>query len=100
MLANLSEVGDPTKFSGEKIGVLLSEVLPYVFSISGIALLIFLMFSGFQYLTSGGDPKAIAQAQKNITYAMVGFIVVLASFWAVRLMGATLNLPVLTNIFS
>lgn len=45
---------------------------------SGIAFLL-LIIGGIKYLTSGGDIKAVAEAQKTITSALVGFLVIILS---------------------
>ncbi len=47
---------------------------------AGIALFILLLVGGFKYITSGGDPKALEGAQKTITYAIAGLIVIILSF--------------------
>ena len=47
---------------------------------AGIVLFVLLLVGGFKYITSGGDPKATEGAQKTITYAILGLILILASY--------------------
>jgi hypothetical protein len=47
---------------------------------AGIVLFVLLLTGGFKYITSGGDPKALEGAQKTITYAIGGLLVVLLSY--------------------
>lgn len=65
------------------IGVL----LPYVFGAAGIALLIYLIFGGFQLMLSRGDPKAMQGAQAKITNALIGFVLIIVAFFLVQLLG-------------
>lgn len=43
-----------------------------------------IMYSGYQYVTSGGDMAVTAKARKNITWAIIGIIIALFAFAAVR----------------
>lgn len=47
---------------------------------SGILLFILLLVGGFKYITSGGDAKAVEGAQKTLTYAIGGLLVVVLSY--------------------
>ncbi len=47
---------------------------------AGIALFILLLSGGLKYIFSGGDPKAVDAAQKTITYAIGGLVLVLCSY--------------------
>jgi len=47
---------------------------------AGIAFFIMLLVGGFQFVTSGGDPKAAGQARSTITYAIIGIILVVVSW--------------------
>ena len=38
-----------------------------------------IIFSGFQYMSAGGDENKIKQAKNTLTYAIVGFIIILSA---------------------
>jgi len=79
---------DPTKpFSrvSVSLGVIISELLKYLFPFTGLLLFVYLLIGGFSYLTSGGEPKAMEQAQSKITNAIVGFIIVFVAYWVVQI---------------
>lgn len=63
---------------------------------SGIAALIFLIFSGLKYITAGGDPAKVEAAQKQIISAIVGLAIVVLSYTLIRfvfyLLGAEFGL--------
>jgi hypothetical protein len=39
-----------------------------------------LILGGFKYLTSGGNPENAASAQKTITYAILGIVLIALSY--------------------
>lgn len=43
-------------------------------SIAFIALVVLLTWAGIRFITSGGDPKAIASASQTITWALLGML--------------------------
>ncbi len=59
---------------------LFGNVVSAALGLAGIVLFILLLVGGFKYITSGGDPKATESAQKTITYAILGLILILVSF--------------------
>jgi len=54
-----------------------------LFGIAAVIVVIMLIFSGIQWITSSGDPLKIAAAKKRITYSIVGLIVVVSAFFLV-----------------
>lgn len=83
-----------------KIGDIVSALLPYIFTISGIILLLYLIYGGFQYMMSRGDPKAMQAAQGKITTAIIGFVIVFIAYWLVQLLGRILGIEIISSIFS
>jgi hypothetical protein len=81
------------------IGGVISKILPYIFGISGILLLLFLLFGGLQLMFSAGDPKKTQSAQGKITNALVGFIIVFLAYWLTQLVGTILNIQIIKDIF-
>ncbi len=77
----------------------ISSVLNLILPIATIgAALIFLLMSlyaSFTWLTAGGEAKNVEKAQKILTFSVLGFIIVVVSFFAVKLIGVILgiNLP-------
>ncbi len=47
---------------------------------AGIVLFILLIIGGFRFITSGGDPKSVEGARKILTSAILGLIIILASY--------------------
>jgi len=60
---------------------------------SGVALLLILV-GGIKYITSQGDFKAIDEAKKTITSALVGFLVIFLSVLILAIVGGGLVLDI------
>lgn len=75
------------------IGTIISEVLRYVFVLAGLALLLMLIFGGFQLMTSAGDPKGMEAGKNRVMYAIIGFLIIFASFWLVQILQVIFGLP-------
>jgi hypothetical protein len=50
-------------------------------------------------MLSRGDPKATAAARDKITYALIGFVIILTSFLIVQVVARVLNIQAIRNIF-
>ncbi len=53
-----------------------------------IAILIVLIYSGIQYITSGGDSKTLASANQAITWALMGILFLVLAWLIIRLISA------------
>jgi uncharacterized membrane protein len=93
------EGGIGLKFAGGNVGTIVGESLKYIFAVAGILLLIYLILGGFQYLTSAGDPKKAQEAQSKITQALIGFVIIFASYWIVQIVAAVLGLDKIGKTF-
>ena len=70
--SNLDQVAD----------FVISLVIPVL---AGLAVL-FLIWAGYQYITSTGDPAKAEKARANLIYAVIGVILVLVSYGLVNLL--------------
>lgn len=75
---------------------LITNALPILFSIAGVILLLYLLWGGFDYLTSMGDPKKAESGRGKITNAIIGFIIIFAAYWLVQLVDYIFKLRVYT----
>jgi hypothetical protein len=63
------------------VGSFITIILPQVYIIAGILVLVYLVWGGYRYMMSGGDPKGAAAARAQLTWAVVGMIIVFLSYW-------------------
>lgn len=73
---------------------LVTVALPYLFAIAGLILFAYLVWGGFDYLTSLGDPKKAEAGKNKITYAVLGFIIIFATYWLVQIISRLFNLGI------
>lgn len=82
-------VTPPTGFITTDLGSLISWILNIVFAIGAIIALFYLIWGAFNWITSGGDKGKTADARNRIIAAIVGLIL-LAATWT--LLTVVLNL--------
>lgn len=88
---SLEKVTLKDKFVGGTIGDIVSALIPYIFATAGILLLLYLIYGGYQFMFSRGDPKAVQQAKGVMTTALIGFVIVFVAFWLVQIIGRLLG---------
>lgn len=78
--------------SSSKIGDIINDILPYVYSLAGIVLLLLLISGGIGLMTAAGDPKKVEVSQKRITSAIIGVIIIFISFFVVQFLSRLLGI--------
>lgn len=81
------------------LGDIISTVVPYLFGAAGLLLLLYLIWGGFSYMLSGGDPKAVDSAKNKITTALTGFVIIFIAYWLVQILGTVLGITQFQQIF-
>lgn len=74
-------------------GVATLKCIPAVFqnivlaalTFSGIVAIFLVIFSGIKFITSRGDAKQIEGARNTLTFAIIGFLLILFSFFIVNI---------------
>ena len=64
---------------------LFSNVVVAIVELAGVALFLMFVAGGFQFLTSGGNPKQLEQARHTLTYAIIGVVVIVSAYLILRL---------------
>jgi uncharacterized membrane protein len=64
---------------GATITNLLAAAISTAFIVAGIILLFMILFSGIEWLTAGSDTNKVQNAQKRLTNAVVGFVILVAA---------------------
>lgn len=72
---------------GDPLGRIIGDAVKYIFVFAGLALLLYLIYGGFQLMTSGGDPGKMKEARAIITNAVVGFLIIFVAYWLVQAVG-------------
>ncbi len=89
---------DSTSFPAAKIGnisQIMNLALPLALTGAGLIFLVITLKAAFDILTHGDNPDALKKAYGSITTAVLGLIIVIVSFLAIKLLGAVLNTEII-----
>jgi hypothetical protein len=92
----LAQVDIGTEFKlGEKpvgqvfpdLGSLISDILPNIYVLVGIILFLLLIAGGYGIMmgAGSGESQKVGQGQKAVTAAIIGFIIIFASYWIIQI---------------
>ena len=93
-LAQGVDIGEAFKIGGESIkvkpgygsiGAFVSVILPNVFILAAIILFFLIIFGGFSIITSAGNQEKAKEGQQTLTAALIGFLVIFASYWIIQI---------------
>ena len=84
--------GVPVGTDGLTLGWLIGVIMGYVYPFAGILLFFFISSAGYDYILSQGEPEKLTSAQSKMTYALIGIILLVASYMIVRVVGAVMGL--------
>ncbi len=77
--------GGPSAYTS--IGSLISTILPNIYVIAGIILFFLMVGGGLMVVVSAGkdDPEGTAKGRKAVTSALIGFLIIFASYWIMQI---------------
>ncbi len=67
------------------LGSFVSKTISAIILVAGLATLLYLIYGGLQWISSGGDKGKLDEARAKITNGIIGLAIV-ASAWAVYLL--------------
>jgi len=69
------------------IGEIISNLLPNIYILAGLILFILLIVGGFGFIMGAGqeNPERAKKGKQAITAALIGFAVIFASYWIIRI---------------
>ena len=85
---SIGTVKKPKGFATD-LGGVISSILSFVMAIAALLVFMYLIWGGIQWITSGGDKGKTEEARNKITAAVIGLIVLAASY-AILLIGLRL----------
>src|SRR5258706_1801322 len=69
--------------------LVIANLISWAIVLAGAVSVILIIFGGIKFITSGGDPKGVEAARKTVMFAVIGLIVIFASFAIVKLIAET-----------
>lgn len=76
----------------ESLADLISAILSFLFPLAGILLFVYLVWGGFQFMLSQGNPEKVQAGKDIITHALMGFLLLIFSLFIVRLIALVFKL--------
>ncbi|MBU1104296.1 hypothetical protein L6255_04040 [Candidatus Parcubacteria bacterium] len=95
--------------SQRSFGSFFSFAIRILFALGGILMLVFLIMGGIRYITSGGDKLQAQGARDMITNALIGIIIIAASYaiatllnslFGIDIFNATISIPMTNPVVS
>ncbi len=84
--------------SSNNIGSIVGTVIALIFAVAILVALLYLVWGGFKWLTSGGDKQAVASAREHIVAAIVGLVIIFLSYLVLNLILQFFGLNTLSNV--
>lgn len=96
------QIGDVKSSGGfaKNLGSVISTLLSFVMALAALIVFLYLIWGGIEWITSGGDKSKTENARNKITAAVLGLIVLAASYAILMLMLQVLGLGSITDTFS
>lgn len=91
----LAQLGDPEPPQGfvTNMGQMISGLLNFVMIVAAILVFVYLIMGGIEWITSGGDKSKTEGARNKITAAIIGLIILAASWALLQLALQLLGFP-------
>ena len=93
-------VPTPKSFKIFDIGSLISGAIQLILVGAGIIAFLYLLLGGIQWITSGGDKAGVDAARQKILAAVIGLVIVFASWALIRLLEAFLGVCIISGPIS
>ena len=74
------------------LGLLFNNIFFNLAVAMGLLLLAYLSYGGFRWITAGGNDKAVEEAKKTVTNAVIGLIIAALAFLLVQVIGYILGI--------
>lgn len=89
---------DSTTEGPSMIAAYLAKFLTVLLSVAGIALLFMILWAALEWITAGGDSEKVKAAQKRLTSAIIGFVLVATAAVILDVIGGFLGLQFLRTL--
>ncbi len=93
---NESIVRNTTAFGN--LGVVISTIIGVLTIIATIWLTIKLIIGAIGIISAGGDKSKLAQSRSSLTMAIVGFVIVISSYFIIKLVEQITGLSLLSTL--
>ncbi len=97
---SIGTVNTPEGGYASNLGGVINSLLTIVMALAALAVFIYLIWGAFEWITSGGDKGKTESARNKITAAVIGLIVLAASYAILMLLLQILGFTSLEGAFT
>lgn len=90
------DIEKPEGFQITDIGKLVSSAIQFILIGAGLIAFVYLLLGGIQWITSGGDKAGVDAARQKIMAAVIGLIIVFATWALIRLLEGFLGVCIVS----
>ncbi len=94
-----TNLDQPTGFAPD-MGTLINAVLTFVMVVAALLVLLYLIWGGIEWITSGGDKSKTENARNKITAAVIGIVILAAAFAIFQLVITFLGFGSINDVFN
>lgn len=76
---------------------IINAILPNIYIFASIILFLYLVFGGFLVITAASNPDQAKKGQQAISNAIIGFVIIFASFWIIQAIQIMTGIPILNS---
>jgi hypothetical protein len=76
---------------------LINNILPNVYIAGGLIIFIMIVMGGFTIISNAGNPDKIKDGSKTITSAIMGLLVLFASYWIIQIIQVVTGASILNS---
>ncbi len=98
-IVNKAISGSVPQDPGGGLAFYIATLWQTVITVGGVAFIIYLVWGGIEYLTSGGDKAKIDDAQKKITSSVIGVAILVASYAITLFIQSVFKINILRPVF-
>ena len=78
------EYGEDTTLGDEDIRFTVARIIAAALGLLGIISVIIVLYAGFKWMTAGGNEESVKEAQKILTAAVIGMIIIFSAYAITR----------------
>ena len=98
-IVNNALSADVPQEAGPGLAFYIASLWRTVVIVGGLAFIIYLVWGGIEYLTSGGDKTKVADAQTKITSSVIGIAILVASYAITLFIQGVFKINILAPVF-
>ena len=77
------------------VGSIINNILPNIYIAGGLIIFFMILLGGFTIISNAGNPDKIKDGTKTITSAIMGLLVLFASYWIIQIIQSITGVSIL-----